>query len=306
MPRRERGALTQTSRLMSRRFSYALLALCALVFVAAVWGSVDCGARLAAGGNALPPTEEAHLRRLIYFHFALAQLAVVAGVVLFYVRHRRWRRYYLLVSYNEKGMSVDPPGIRMPSRRVCRACLGQLARAALPPADAPVLVYPMFMLSGYSSGEKLEQELSAAYAARGMALPALYYQPVLGASPWLARAVARYLAPLLQAGGGLLVVAHGSRLPEPPPEPALFCRRLRRLLPGVEVALGYFSQQAPAAHEVLRGMAAEHVLLLPFLLTEGVHTTRDLPTETDAAACGKTLRRLPVVTAQLSHTPPTP
>ncbi len=289
---------------MSRRFSLLLLAFCAMVFTAAVWGSVDCGARLAAGGDALPPAEEAHLRWLIYFHFALAQLAVLAGVLLFYARHRRWRRYYLLVSYNEKGMALNPPGIRMPSRRVCRACLGSLAEASLPPADAPVLVYPMFMLSGYSSGEKLERELAAAYAARGQKLPALYYQPVLGASPWLARAVARHLSPMLQPGHGLLVVAHGSRLPEPPPEPALFCRRLRQLLPGVEVALGYFSQQSPAAVEVLRSMKAQHVLLLPFLLTEGLHTSRDLPTAADAAACGKTLTRLPVVPALLTDDKP--
>ncbi len=294
---------------MSRRFSILLLILCALVFAAAVWGSVDCGSRLAMAGEGQSAEEAAHLRHLIYFHFALAQLAVLGGVILFYLRHRRWRRYYLLVSYNEKGMALDPPGIRMPSRRVYRACLGQLAQSPLPPADAPVLVYPMFMLSGYSSGEKLERELAAAYAARGVKQPALYYQPVLGASPWLARAVARHLAPLLQQSQtcGLLVVAHGSRLPEAPPEPALFCRRLRQLLPGVEVALGYFSQQGPSAVETLRTMQTQTVLLLPFLLTEGVHTSRDLPTAEDAAACGKTLRRLPVVPALLSDTlrPPT-
>ncbi len=291
---------------MSRRFSIALLLLCAAAFAAAVWGSVDCGARLAAGGDALPDAETTHLRRLIYFHFAVAQLAVLAGVALFYLRHRRWRRYYLLVSYNEKGMALDPPGIRMPSSRVYRACLGKLADAPLPPADAPVLVYPMFMLSGYSSGDKLERELAAAYAAQGQPMPALFSQPVLGASPWLAHSVARHVKPLLQAGGGLLVVAHGSRLADPPPEPALFCRRLRQLLPGVEIALGYFSHQAPAALEVLRGMAAREVLLLPFLLTEGVHTARDLPTPADAAACGKTLRRLPVVPALLADSPTPP
>ncbi len=290
---------------MSRRYSSILLAVCALAFAAAVWGSVDCGLRLAEATG----EEEARLRRLIYFHFALAQLAVVAGGALFYLRHRRWRRYYLLVSYNEKGKRLDPPGIRMPSRRVYRCCLGELGRAALPPADAPVLVFPMFMLSGLSSGEKLDRELSAAYAARGVA-PTLYYQPVLGASPWLARVVAQKLrqriAEIAAEEGaaaaeatGALVVAHGSRLPEPPPEPALFCRRLRELLPGAEVALGYFGQE-PAATDVLRCMAAKRVLLLPFLLNEGVHTARDLPTAEDAAACGKILERLPVVAALLA------
>ncbi len=292
---------------MTRRRFKLLLALCALTFVAAVWGSVDCGLRLAdvEDGSAAEP----HLRRLIYFHFALAQLAALAACALLYLQHRRWRKYYLLVSYNERGLALDPPGIRMPSRRVCRCSLGKLADSPLPPAGAPVLVYPMFMQSGYSSGAKLEHELAAAYAARGVT-PNLFYQPVLGASPWLARAAAQRLRALLGQEGakagsvGILVVAHGSRLPEPPPEPALFCRRLRELLPGIEVALGYFGQQ-PLAGDRLRTMKADHVLLLPFLLTEGIHTARDLPTEADAAACGKSLRRLPVAAALLTTNIPT-
>jgi sirohydrochlorin ferrochelatase len=158
----------------------------------------------------------------------------------------------------------------------------------------------MFMLSGHSSGAKLESELQAAYAAQGHPEPNLYYQPVLGASPWLAKAAATHLRPQLSANTGVLVVAHGSTLTEPPPEPALFCRRLRELLPGTEVALGYFSQQ-PEAADVLSRMQAKHVLLLPFLLTEGIHTTRDLPTTATAAACGKTLSRQPVVAALLHN-----
>ncbi len=290
---------------MSRRTHRLLLLLCVLIFLAAVWGSVDCGLRLAEAKDG--SDAETHLRRLIYFHFALTQLAALSACVLLYLRHRRWRKYYLLVSYNERGLALDPPGIRMPSRRVFRCSLGGLNKAALPPAGAPVLVYPMFMQSGHSSGAKLERALADAYAARGV-LPNLYYQPVLGASPWLARAAARRMAPLLADGAGegdsgILVVAHGSRLPEPPPEPALFCRRLRELLPGVEVALGYFGQE-PVAGERLRAMAARRVLLLPFLLTEGVHTARDLPSEAEAAACGKQLHRLPVVASLLHPTVP--
>lgn len=276
-----------------------LLTLCALAFAAAVWGSADCGARLA--DPALPPAEATHLRLLIYFHFVLAQAAVLAAAFLLYLRHRRWKRYCLIISYNEKGLSLNPPGIRMPASRVYRCHLGNLNATALPPGDAPVLVYPMFMLSGHSSGAKLESILSAAYAAAGRK-PDLYYQPVLGASPWLARAAADHMRPLLQAGqgDGVLVVAHGSKLPEPPPEPALFCRRLRELLPGTEIALGYFNQE-PAATRVMQRMHARHLLLLPFLLTEGVHTARDLPTDQDAQACGKSLTRLPVVAALLQE-----
>ena len=272
------------------------LALCTLAFAAAVAGAVYCGEQM-AGCEDVAHAER--LRLLIYAHFAMAQAALVAAGGLLYAAHRRWRRYYLIISYNERGMSLNPPGIRMPAQRVYRCHLGGIAPAVLPPTDAPIVVYPMFMLSGRSSGEKMDAELRRAYAGAQPAAQ-LYYQPVLGASPWLARASAEYIAPLLAPGVGVLVVAHGATLAEPPPESALFCRRLRELLPGeVEVCLGYFSQE-PLARDVLAGMRSEHVLVLPFLLTEGLHTQRDLPTEAEAKACGKTLRRLPVAASLLS------
>lgn len=240
------------------------------------------------------------LRLLIYAHFAMAQLSLLTAGVLLYLAHRRWKRYYLIISYNEKGMYLTPPGIRMPMGQVYRCHLGGIEKANLPPTGAPIVVYPMFMLSGRSSGEKMDSELRRAYAG-AQPVAELYYQPVLGASPWLAKAAAEYIMPLLTAESGVLVVAHGAKLAEPPPEPALFCRRLRELLPaGTEVSLGYFSQE-PQALESLRRMESRHVLLLPFLLTEGVHTQRDLPTEAGAASCGKTLRRLPVAAALLNQ-----
>lgn len=282
---------------MNRTLFHALLLLCAALFAAAVWGSVDCGARL--DDPSLPAEVESHLRRLIYFHFAIAQLTVIGAISLVYCYHWKWKRYYLIVSYNEKGTGLNPPGIRMAQARVYRCHLGNLQTADLPPAGAPVLVYPMFMLSGTSSGRKLVEGLQQAYR-HAAKQPQLYFQPVLGASPWLAEAAAREIEPLTRSDVGVLVVAHDSTLPEPPPEPALFCRRLRELLPGTEIALSYFNQ-APEAREVLRSMSAEHVLVLPFLLTEGVHTQRDLPTAADAAACGKTLKRLPALASLLDH-----
>ena len=284
---------------MRRRLITILLSTCLLLFATALAGSVYCGRELTAPGLTSELAE--YLRHLIYLHFIIAQLAVIGTGIILYFRHRRWCRYYLVVSYNEKGLALNPPGIRMPSARVYRCHLGNIHTAELPPADAPILVYPMFMLSGHSSGARLEQELNAAYTAKGTPAPDLYYQPVLGASPWLARAAANHMKPHMQQGTGILVVAHGSSMSDTPPEPALFCRRLRELLPGTEIALGYF-HQSPEASEVLRQMHSRHILLLPFLLTEGVHTSRDLPTDATAAACGKTLTRLPVVAKLLTHT----
>ena len=282
---------------MNRSIFHALLLICAALFAAAVWGSVDCGARL--DNPSLPAEVELHLRRLIYFHFGLAQMTVIGAIILVYCYHWKWKRYYLIVSYNEKGTGLNPPGIRMAQARVYRCHLGNLQTATLPPAGAPVLVYPMFMLSGTSSGRKLVEGLQQAYR-HSARQPQLYFQPVLGASPWLAEAAAREIAPQTRSDVGVLVVAHDSTLPEPPPEPALFCRRLRELLPGTEIALSYFNQ-APEARDVLRNMSAAHILVLPFLLTEGVHTHRDLPTAEDAAACGKTLKRLHALASLLDH-----
>ena len=276
---------------MKRWLFHTLLIACAAIFAAAVWGSMDCGARMTE--PSLSAEEESHLRRLIYFHFGLAQLAVIASITLVYCHHWKGKRNYLVISYNEQGIGLNPPGIRMPRGRVYRCHLGNLVTAELPPANAPVLVYPMFMLSGTSSGRKLVEGLEKAYS-QAAHKPQLFFQPVLGASPWLAEAAARALRPRLDGRTAVLVVAHDSTLPEPPPEPALFCRRLRELLPGTEIALGYFTQQ-PQARDMLSSIAAPSVLVLPFLLTEGVHTHRDLPTAEDAARCGKTLSRMPVL-----------
>lgn len=287
---------------MRRHLITILLCTCVLLFVTALAGSIYCGKELVNPDLAIE--RATYQRQLIYFHFGVAQLAIIGTGCILYLRHKRWRRYYLVVSYNEKGLTLDPPGIHMPSARVYRCHLSNLHKSELPPADAPVLIYPMFMLSGHSSGAKLENALSSAYTTRGLALPNLYYQPVLGASPWLAKSAAAHIRPLLRNNSGVLVVAHGSKMSEAPPEPALFCRRLRELLPDTEISLGYFSQQ-PEASESLRHMASEHILLLPFLLTEGLHTSRDLPTEANAADCGKTLTRLPAVATLLTSKPDT-
>lgn len=281
--------------MFQRRLIICLLVLCAAIFVATVWGSVVCGIQLSH--LSVDSAQARHLRRLIYVHFALAQLSIAAGLLLIYLRHRRWNRNYLLVSYNDNGLSLNPPGIRMPSSQVYRCSLSGIAHANLPTNQRiPTLVYPMFMLSGQSSGPKLEQALQAAYKARGIAEPNLFYQPVLGASPWLAREARKLILSRLNTHphAGVLVVAHGSPMPEPPPEPLLFCRRLRSMLPHTEIALGYFNQE-PNAIRILSSMTSQHILLLPFLLTEGIHTARDLPTDAQAAACGKSLSRLPVV-----------
>ncbi len=246
------------------------------------------------------PSFVRHVRLLIYVHFAIAQVAIAFAALLLYRLHRIWRTYYLIISYNEHAMMLNPPGVRMAPGRVIRCHLGSDPTSLpLPPAGVPVLVYPMLMQSGHAGGKRMEDFLETAFS-RAPYRPRLFFQPVLGASPWLAHITADHIRPMLcSASSGVLVVAHGSRSSEPPPEPNLFCRRLKELLPaGTEICLGYF-QALPDSRDVLCGMQAHHVLLVPFLLTEGIHFNRDLPKQKDASVCGKTLQYLPVATVLL-------
>lgn len=347
-------------RLSARTASWAAL-LCALVFIATVAGSVYCGSELLKEG--LTAEREIYLRRLIYFHFGLSQLSILVALGLYFLRSLQLRRYYLIVSYNERGMGIDPLGIKAPASCVFYSCLGALDKHPLPPCDAPILVYPMMMQSGFSSGERLNDELASAYAAKGEK-PDLWMQTVLGASPLLPALAAKVVrkrcaiyehadssalalaaanlaahasddmlsaasddaallaytslaarassdcaarasancAPLGYAnseGTALLILAHPpAHGMEPAPEPALFCRRLRVLLPEITLGLAYFAAEQSNA-ELLAQYAEKHVIILPFLLTSGVHSRYDLPTASDAEILGKDLTVLPCLSEYL-------
>ena len=54
----------------------------------------------------------------------------------------------------------------------------------------------------------------------------------------------------------------------------------------------------------MRSLHSHRILVLPFLLTEGIHTRRDLPTPGQAAACGKELTRLPALAQLLRNQQP--
>lgn len=320
--------------------------LCALAFIAAVAGSIYCGSELLEQG--LEAQREIYLRRLIYFHFGLSQLSILVALGLYFLRRLQLRHYYLIVSYNARGMGINPLGIKAPASCVFYSCLGALDKYPLPPCDAPILVYPMMMQSGFSSGERLNDELSSAYAAKGEK-PDLWMQAVLGASPLLPALAAKIVrescalhegasanaaalatssftvrasakraphdkanftarastnsAPLGYAntdGTALLVLSHTpAHGMEPAPEPALFCRRLRLLLPEMNLGLAHFAGELSKT-ELLAQYAEKRVIILPFLLTEGVHSRCDLPTQLDAEILGKDLIVLPCLKEYLS------
>ncbi len=274
-----------------------LLLICVALFIAAVSGAIYCGEQLNDKG--LDAARELYLRRLIYFHFVLSQLSMIGAVVVVYLGRFRAQRQHLIICYNERGLGILPPGIRLRPHTSYHCCLGQMEQAKLPSPRHPVVVYPMFMQSGISSGERLVGELKAAYASKSKGKePQFFIQPVLGASPWLAERAAERLEHDLQGMTepvAVLVVAHGAATGQAPaPEPELFCRRLVKHLPQREIALSSIGSADDILADIAK-LSAPRVLLLPFLMTEGMHFTRDLPTAAQAANLGKELHIQPVV-----------
>ncbi len=280
--------------------------LCGAAFLAAVAGSYYCGQELLRSD--LSDVRAKELWNLIYFHFALSQLSLVAAALLFYFQLIKSNRYYLVVSYAPSAVGIAPPGIELPAGRSYFASLATLRQSKLPPLGREVLVFPMMMQSGYSSSERLVEEIQQAYIAQGMRAPRLrlIMQPVLGASPWLAQIIAERLRAEIGEGDGVLVVAHDTAPTQSPaPEPELLCQRLRRHFPNHPVVLTRFGEheqrEAP-----LRSISARRVHILPFLMSEGYHTRHDLPTQEQARDCGKELVYHPVVAELMKKENSTP
>ncbi len=276
--------------------------LCACAFAASIWGSYYCGSQLMQEG--IHPDRAKELWNLIYFHFALSQLSLIIAAILFYRALSRDTRYYLIVSYSQQGVGISPPGIKLPESRSYFGSLGALKQAKLPPAGKPTLIFPMMMQSGYSSGERLEREIIEAYRHQGKGDTGklqLIMQPVLGASPWLAQRVASHLRPSLLAGDALLLVAHQTASTQSPaPEPGLFCRRLQKIFPDVEIALACFGE-SQKLEDKLSELAAKRIHIIPFLMSEGYHSKNDLPTTQQAEQLGKKIILHPVIGALISE-----
>ncbi len=278
---------------MKRKTTVIVTTLCILAFVAAIWGSIYCGRQLMV--EQLSEEREQYLWRLIYFHFFLSQISLLILALLYSLRQQRSKKYYIIVSYSEQGKGINPLGVDIPSSRVYHTSLGKIDPQKLPPLTAPTLVYPMMMQSGYSSGERLEEELRLAYSARygeEQDKKQLYMQPVLGASPHLVKLIEKSLVTRgLNDDDGILLVAHAPAHINYAPEPMLCVSRLKKSLKRPEIAYTYLE----GAVETLREMSASRVHIVPFLLTRGYHAINDLPTETMADEMGKKLIYHPVI-----------
>ncbi len=264
--------------------------------MAAVLGAFYCGDELLRPELTLERARE--LRYLIFFHFGLSLASLLGAGAVVYLHLRDTAYSYLIVSYSEKALGIAPPGVELPSHRCFYSSLSTLRQRELPPADRPILVFPMMMQSGYTSSERLEREIREAYTAQRMDASRLelIMQPVLGASPWLARLIADEIRASLRDGDAILVVAHDTAPSlSSAPEPELLCQRLRKYFANHEVVLTRFEEHEQGTSAPLATMDAQRVHILPFLMSEGYHTQHDLPTQAQADAYGMQLLFHPVV-----------
>ncbi|MEV7424421.1 sirohydrochlorin chelatase [Streptomyces sp. NPDC091212] len=82
----------------------------------------------------------------------------------------------------------------------------------------------------------------------------------------------------------LVVVAHGSRDPRTLRTVTTLLDRVRELRPGLDVRLGHIEINAPALPDTLAALGSGRAVLVPLLLSRGVHIKRDLPAFAAAAA----------------------
>lgn len=201
----------------------------------------------------------------------------------------------LIVSYDEAGAALRrhvADEVRMETGTVWEASFRNLNEAQLPPGDGLILVYPVFMQSGGTVTQALPEQLRALYAAKGIS-PELEFKPVWGAERGFDPGVNAALALELKGDASLLVVAHGVRGRELPPEPHEWIRRLHAVLPEAgDMAVAYF-EGSPSVEEILPTLHGRKVVVMPFLAGEGHHMKADMPTPELAARFGKELHILP-------------
>ncbi|MCL7377240.1 sirohydrochlorin chelatase [Streptomyces sp. 35G-GA-8] len=82
----------------------------------------------------------------------------------------------------------------------------------------------------------------------------------------------------------LLVVAHGSRDPRALRTITALLDRVRELRPGLDVRLGHIELNEPRLPDTLAALGAGRAVLVPLLLSRGVHIKRDLPAFAAAVA----------------------
>ena len=99
---------------------------------------------------------------------------------------------------------------------------------------------------------------------------------------------------------GVLILAHGSRVPETKKTIESVAEQVRAGLPGVPVQIAYMEfcqDNIRGGIEKLAAQGVDEILAAPYFLFEGIHIHEDIPREIE-----KILRDFPGVTLRMGRT----
>ena len=99
---------------------------------------------------------------------------------------------------------------------------------------------------------------------------------------------------------GVLILAHGSRVPETKKTIESVAEQVRAGLPGVPVQIAYMEfcqDNIRGGIEMLAAQGVDEILAAPYFLFEGIHIHEDIPREIE-----QILRDFPGVTLRMGRT----
>jgi sirohydrochlorin cobaltochelatase len=148
---------------------------------------------------------------------------------------------------------------------------------------ADVFVVPVLLADGYFARQVVPRELAVACGPNPRGARTVHYCPPVGTHPGMDALVmrrARQAGPLSRADrrrGALLVVGHGTeRDPRSGDVVRAIVRRLRRSHTYGQVELAFLDED-PRLGDVVAGIDAPDLVLVPFLAAEGRHTGETIP-----------------------------
>lgn len=153
---------------------------------------------------------------------------------------------------------------------------GAIVTAAGP--TTPVVVVPVFMGRGYYTDELVPQALGLS----GIAHPVVYADPV-GCHAQMPHLIATKAQAVARAAGlepkrsGLMLVAHGSSRPGGSGDTPKAMAQAIAAQGGFARVETSFLEQDPRAAEWRTIFPTEDVVVIPLVLAQGLHGTRDIP-----------------------------
>jgi sirohydrochlorin cobaltochelatase len=150
--------------------------------------------------------------------------------------------------------------------------------AELPEGD--VVIVPLMTSDGYYLNQVFPKKLNE---NENLAKFRTFMTPPIGLHPDLPSLAADRVGILMgllgmdEAGTTVIVVGHGTRRnPDSEKSTHLLVERMRELMPEHEIRIAFIDQD-PTIPAVIADTTRTHMLVVPFLISRGPHTTVDVP-----------------------------